>query len=190
MAVPLVGPAGLVGSVSVDFLVVKPFESVPNTYVEGGAPAWRPIKLIGHRGTGADKYCKEDAHHIPENTIASFTEAFKSVGMVEFDVHVMRDGVPVIYHDFRLGQQAFQAITTDLTVDLLKQYNEQFHKAAPLPTFERLFLVRQKQYTLFLSFVPNNICCRSSTHRSPSTLRSSTRTRARWRSRTSRRSAT
>jgi len=52
----------------------------------------RPV--IGHRGNRA---------FAPENTLESFLEAVAlGVDAVEFDVHVSRDGVPVVFHDATL----------------------------------------------------------------------------------------
>jgi len=51
-------------------------------------------KVVGHRGA---------ALRAPENTLAGFREA-AALGcrMVEFDVRLSRDGVPVVFHDDRL----------------------------------------------------------------------------------------
>jgi len=50
---------------------------------------------IGHRGAAA---------FLPENTLPSFRLAFEKfkADMIEFDVHLTRDGIPVIIHDARL----------------------------------------------------------------------------------------
>ena len=51
--------------------------------------------IIGHRGSRGTK---------PENTIAGLREAIKAdADMIEFDVRLTRDGVPVLNHDFRLN---------------------------------------------------------------------------------------
>jgi len=51
-------------------------------------------RVIGHRGACA---------HAPENTLASFAKAADlGCAMVEFDVRLSADGVPVVFHDDRL----------------------------------------------------------------------------------------
>lgn len=48
-------------------------------------------RVIGHRGAAA---------HAPENTLAGFRKAAElGARMVEFDVKLTRDGVPVVLHD-------------------------------------------------------------------------------------------
>jgi glycerophosphoryl diester phosphodiesterase len=52
--------------------------------------------VIAHRGNAA---------HAPENTIESFAQAVAlGVDALELDVHVTRDGVPVVIHDPTLGR--------------------------------------------------------------------------------------
>jgi len=47
--------------------------------------------IVGHRGA---------CGHAPENTLASFAKAIEmGCQRVEFDVHLSRDGVPVVIHD-------------------------------------------------------------------------------------------
>ena len=50
---------------------------------------------IGHRGASA---------YLPENTLEAFRAAFHKfkVDMIEFDIHITKDGIPVIIHDARL----------------------------------------------------------------------------------------
>ncbi len=57
-------------------------------------PDARPV--IGHRGNRA---------HSPEDTLESMLEAVAlGVDALEFDVHVTRDGVPVVHHDVTLDR--------------------------------------------------------------------------------------
>ncbi len=59
-----------------------------------GSTLPEPFLAIGHRGARA---------FAPENTLVSFSRAIElGVKMIEFDVHVSKDGVPVVFHDHRL----------------------------------------------------------------------------------------
>ena len=52
--------------------------------------------IIAHRGASAEK---------PENTLAAFRRALAlEVDGIELDVHVTRDGVPVVFHDASLAR--------------------------------------------------------------------------------------
>lgn len=54
-------------------------------------------KVIGHRGACA---------YAPENTLASFAKAAElGCAMVEFDVRLSADGVPVVFHDDTLERR-------------------------------------------------------------------------------------
>lgn len=56
------------------------------------------MEIIGHRGL--------PVQHV-ENTLASFEDAFKNgADAVELDVHLTKDQVPVVFHDFDLGRLA------------------------------------------------------------------------------------
>lgn len=55
---------------------------------------------VGHRGSGTS-FKANDGTVIRENTIASLKKAAAhGADMVEFDVQLSKDLVPVIYHDF------------------------------------------------------------------------------------------
>jgi glycerophosphoryl diester phosphodiesterase len=52
--------------------------------------------VIGHRGASEDR---------PGNTMAAFEEALRQgAAGIEFDVRLSSDGVPVLYHDSKLGK--------------------------------------------------------------------------------------
>lgn len=52
--------------------------------------------VVGHRGTGASK----GTNPYPENTIPSIEAAFaEGADLVEIDVQLDRDGVPILWHD-------------------------------------------------------------------------------------------
>lgn len=57
---------------------------------------------VGHRGSGTS-FKANDGGVIRENTIASLKKAgAHGADMVEFDVQLSKDLVPVIYHDFNV----------------------------------------------------------------------------------------
>jgi glycerophosphoryl diester phosphodiesterase len=62
----------------------------------------RPFDLQGHRGARGLK---------PENTLPSFEAAFDvGVTSVETDVHLTRDGIPVLLHDAHVGDRLFRLL--------------------------------------------------------------------------------
>ena len=75
-------------------------------------PGRRPV--IGHRG---------DRAHAPENTIASLRQAVaKGADALEFDLHLSKDGVPVLMHDPTLDRTTdARGAVRDRTVAELQQ---------------------------------------------------------------------
>lgn len=60
------------------------------------AQSWKQTLVIGHRGAAAYK---------PENTLPAFEAAIESKAVgAETDVHISRDGVPMIMHDGSLDR--------------------------------------------------------------------------------------
>ena len=72
----------------------------------------RPV--IGHRG---------DPAHAPENTLESFARAVAAgADALELDVHLTRDGVPVVHHDARLERTtAGRGLVADHTLARLAE---------------------------------------------------------------------
>lgn len=88
-----------IGKVRVDYIVIKPIQGYECDMEASYAKYWKPRKGldVGHRGAGnsTTKMAK-----LQENTIASLKNAAKhGAAFVEFDVHLSRDLVPIIYHD-------------------------------------------------------------------------------------------
>lgn len=55
----------------------------------------RPVERIGHRGAPRE---------YPENSLPAFARAIElGADAVELDVHLTRDGVAVVHHDFHIG---------------------------------------------------------------------------------------
>ncbi len=77
------------GFLLLDGVIYQTFTSVP------GAPdiTNRNFLVIAHRGASAEA---------PENTLAAFKKAAEAgVDVIELDVHLSADGVPVVIHDAR-----------------------------------------------------------------------------------------
>lgn len=73
---------------------------------------------IGHRGAGSARR-NDQTEKILENTVTSFNYAYhKGADMVELDVQLSKDKVPIVYHDFNVNI-VLQKVTIDfkLSVD-------------------------------------------------------------------------
>ena len=103
----------------------------------------KPI-LIGHRG-----FCGS----YPENTLISFEKALEmGVSAIEFDVHLTKDGVPVVSHDGKLGRCCdHTGLINDLTFDEIRTFDfgkwkgEQF-AGTQIPTLQEVldFILSRK----------------------------------------------
>lgn len=94
-----------IGYLDITYLVVRPLVDttcdMSISYSNYWNSAWSGLE-VGHRGMGASFKVME-ANIKRENTIGSFKKAGVSgADMVEFDVQLSKDLVPVIYHDFNL----------------------------------------------------------------------------------------
>lgn len=74
----------------------------------------KPILTIGHRGAKG---------HAPENTLASFKKAIEMrVDMIELDVHLSKDLVPMVIHDDTVNRTtSATGNVTDFTANELQQ---------------------------------------------------------------------
>lgn len=97
------------------------------------------VTIVGHRGSPCSA---------PENTLASFRQAIDiGVDYIEFDVHLTKDGVPVVLHDVQLGRNVNVASPCGvncLTLNELKYYDagSLFHhdfRGESVPTLEEVF---------------------------------------------------
>jgi glycerophosphoryl diester phosphodiesterase len=72
-----------------------------------------PFDLQGHRGARGLK---------PENTLASFEIAFDlGVTTIETDVHLTRDGVPVLFHDAQVSERLCRLLPGTEGLDLTRR---------------------------------------------------------------------
>ncbi|XP_050361777.1 glycerophosphocholine phosphodiesterase GPCPD1 isoform X1 [Nymphalis io] len=93
------------GTIHFEYLIVSPMEdslcNLETTYAKHWDPSWTGLE-VGHRGLGASFKTKE-GNAIRENTIASLKKAAASgADMLEFDVQLSKDMIPVIYHDYHV----------------------------------------------------------------------------------------
>ncbi|XP_028252864.1 glycerophosphocholine phosphodiesterase GPCPD1-like isoform X1 [Parambassis ranga] len=89
-----------IGKVKVDYLVIRPIQGHRCDMSSSYTKYWRKRSTVdvGHRGAGSTHAAKH--HRIRENTIASFKSAAKhGAAFVEFDVHLSKDAIPIVYHD-------------------------------------------------------------------------------------------
>lgn len=100
-------------------------------------------KLYAHRGL----YDNTSDH--PENSLKAFQNAIDHGFGIEMDVQLSKDGIPVVFHDFKLGRVARDANNQpvsgkvcDYTLSELKSFHL-MNSDAKIPTFEEfLSLVR------------------------------------------------
>ncbi|XP_052220535.1 glycerophosphocholine phosphodiesterase GPCPD1-like [Dreissena polymorpha] len=104
--VPINGLSNMpIGILSFKYLIVKPMCGGPGfdmrrTFQSYLKTTRRPLD-VGHRGLGSSYKSKKLAT-MRENTIGSFQGAANhGADFVEFDVHLTKDEVPVIYHDLK-----------------------------------------------------------------------------------------
>ncbi|XP_019712033.1 glycerophosphocholine phosphodiesterase GPCPD1 isoform X1 [Hippocampus comes] len=89
-----------IGKVRVDYLVIRPIPGLQCDMSATFSKYWKKGRSlnVGHRGAGSTQAAKH--HRVQENTIASFKSAAKhGAAYVEFDVHLSKDAVPIVYHD-------------------------------------------------------------------------------------------
>ncbi|XP_078044797.1 glycerophosphocholine phosphodiesterase GPCPD1 isoform X1 [Augochlora pura] len=92
-----------IGQLTVEYVVIKSIPDYPwdmsISYAKHWEQRWSGLD-VGHRGLGTSFHTKNCAN-VRENTIASLkTASYHGADMVEFDVQLSKDHVPVIYHDF------------------------------------------------------------------------------------------
>ncbi|MCP4138086.1 MAG: glycerophosphodiester phosphodiesterase [bacterium] len=74
------------------------------------------MKKIAHRGY-SEKY--------PENTLLAFEKAIEhGAHMIELDIHLSKDGIPVVIHDDYINRTSNgQGMVKDLTLEELRAFN-------------------------------------------------------------------
>lgn len=94
------------------------------TYCRYWNKRWKGLE-VGHRGGGASFKPSSESDAIRENTIASLKRAAEhGADMVEFDVQLSKDLIPVIYHDLHVYVSLRKKKSTDETDYLELPMNE------------------------------------------------------------------
>ncbi|XP_066944816.1 glycerophosphocholine phosphodiesterase GPCPD1 isoform X1 [Macrobrachium rosenbergii] len=93
-----------VGQLTIHYMVVYPMEfggDMSVSYARHWKDSWKGLE-VGHRGAGNSYHTEpKSCANIRENTVASLKYAAElGADMVEFDVQLSKDLIPVIYHDF------------------------------------------------------------------------------------------
>lgn len=107
----------VIARLTLPYLVVKPFSDIEwldfrTTYAHYWPKSW-PNLDVGHRGNGKSYIANPPQER--ENTISSFLKAYEVFAdMVELDVHLTADGIPVIYHDFGVRTAPQGKVVTDV----------------------------------------------------------------------------
>ena len=100
------------------------------------------LQFIAHRGYSAER---------PENTIASFDLAVESgFPFIELDVHLSKDGVPVVIHDFEVDRTTNSSgLVSEFTVNELQSLDNgswfvmdsgETHPPQYIPTLEEILI--------------------------------------------------
>lgn len=95
------------GEIRFEYLVVHPLKLYKCDMGDSYARHWNKSHSgldVGHRGAG-NSFKMETAHcaEVRENTIASMKTAIEhGADLVEFDVQLSKDNIPIIYHDFHV----------------------------------------------------------------------------------------
>ncbi|XP_018314848.1 glycerophosphocholine phosphodiesterase GPCPD1 [Mycetomoellerius zeteki] len=94
-----------IGQLTVEYVIIKPIPDHPwdmsISYAKHWEQRWSGLD-VGHRGLGTSfKFETKNCANVRENTVASLkTASYHGADMVEFDVQLSKDLIPVIYHDF------------------------------------------------------------------------------------------
>jgi len=102
-------------TINVGYLVAHPFA---NMKCEESNNKWtrRNMLLVGHRGCG-NSFTSEHLSNYRENSIESFKKVsdHETNAFIEFDVHLTKDDVPIVYHDLTT---CLQTMSTDGKINL------------------------------------------------------------------------
>ena len=112
-------------------------------------------KYFAHRGLHNNK-------DIPENSYSAFDLAVKHNYGIELDIHLTKDNVPVVFHDFTLERMCgVNFHIKDLTFDDLSKYTLK-DSNEPIPTLENVLSLVDGKVPLIIEYktgkMDTNIC--------------------------------
>ncbi|NXD14154.1 GPCP1 phosphodiesterase, partial [Nothocercus nigrocapillus] len=130
-----------IGKVRVDYIIIKPIQGYTCDMKASYAKYWKPRTTldVGHRGAGNSTTTTKLAK-VQENTIASLRNAAShGAAYVEFDVHLSKDHVPIVYHDLTCCMAMKKKLDTEPL--------ELFEIAVKELTFDQLQLLKLAHVT-------------------------------------------
>ncbi|MEX2478338.1 MAG: glycerophosphodiester phosphodiesterase [Gracilimonas sp.] len=111
--------------------------------------------IIAHRGASA--------YH-PENTMSAFRAAYEmGAEMIELDVTLSKDGVPVVIHDETIDRTTNgKGLVSDFTLDELKNLDagtwfSEKHAGEPIPTLEEVLEFARGKIALNIEIKPEAV---------------------------------
>ncbi|XP_030919548.1 glycerophosphocholine phosphodiesterase GPCPD1 isoform X3 [Geospiza fortis] len=134
-------PRKTIGKVRVDYIIIKPIQGYTCDMQASYAKYWKPRTTldVGHRGAGNSTTTTKLAK-VQENTIASLRSAAShGAAFVEFDVHLSKDHVPIVYHDLTCCMAMKKKLDTEPL--------ELFEIAVKELTFDQLQLLKLAHVT-------------------------------------------
>ncbi|XP_030346592.1 glycerophosphocholine phosphodiesterase GPCPD1 isoform X2 [Strigops habroptila] len=134
-------PRKTIGKVRVDYIIIKPIQGYTCDMEASYAKYWKPRTTldVGHRGAGNSTTTAKLAK-VQENTIASLRNAAShGAAYVEFDVHLSKDHVPIVYHDLTCCMAMKKKLDTEPL--------ELFEIAVKELTFDQLQLLKLAHVT-------------------------------------------
>lgn len=103
------------------------------------------IYIVAHRGNSAEA---------PENTLTAFKQAIDiGADVIELDVHLSSDDIPVVVHDDRLYHAAETVIIKDHSMTKLKTYSIEGYET--IPTLQEVLELDFKNTQLFIEIKGN-----------------------------------
>ena len=109
----------VIGTISFEFITIHPFTH-EKVSIGHNSSYWKTLitsRVIGHRGLGKNENGRKSLQ-LGENTIASFLAAANlGASYVEMDVQLTKDHIPVVYHDFTVGETGLDAPMHSLTLE-------------------------------------------------------------------------